>query len=201
MSAGTAVCEEYQQLLQELTWALQLCAEYESTVVLSIDTRKLSAERAEQRRDAAARERIRLETRVFAHQCTCVICRRSLLARHASRVDHWCAGATLNPTLSGRIMGNTTEIWKQTLYKSLEDSEFRQTIVIVEDDASIYRVVQRYDLIRNRFGGKTEKLAPRATYCRHSTCETRDLAVLQARRLVAKCLIDDWVLCRDEQTA
>ena len=98
-------------------------------------------------------------------------------------------------------MRNTTEIWKQTLYKSLDDSEFRQTIVIVEDDASVFWVVQRYDLKRNRFHGKTEKLAPRATYCRHSTCETRDLAVQQARRLVAKCLVDDWVICRDEHTA
>jgi hypothetical protein len=37
MITGTAICGEYQQLLQELTSAVQLCAEYDSPFVLPID--------------------------------------------------------------------------------------------------------------------------------------------------------------------
>ena len=77
MSTHTAVCGEYQQLLQELTSAIQLCAEYDSPFVLPIDFRKLTPERAEQLRDAAVEQRIRVETRVFIHRSTCLLCLRS----------------------------------------------------------------------------------------------------------------------------
>jgi hypothetical protein len=95
----------------------------------------------------------------------------------------------------------TTEIWKQTLHKILEDSEITQTIYIVEDDASAFRVVQLYALKRFRAGRKNGTLAPRATYCRDSMCETREMAVQEARRLVAKHLTDNWLIHRDEQSA
>jgi predicted DNA-binding protein (UPF0251 family) len=99
-------------------------------------------------------------------------------------------------------MLNQTDIWKQTLYKTLEDSEITQIIVIYEDDASAFRVVQLYDLKRHRAGRNTGILVSRhITYCRDSTCETRETAVQEARRLVAKCLCDQWLICRDEQTA
>jgi hypothetical protein len=77
MNTWTAVCGEYQQLLQELTSAIQLCAEYDSPFVLPIDSRKLTPERAEQLRDAAVKKRSRVETRVFIHRSTCLLCLRS----------------------------------------------------------------------------------------------------------------------------
>ena len=99
-------------------------------------------------------------------------------------------------------MLNQTDIWKQTLYKTLEGSEITQTIVIFEDDVSAFRVVQLYDLKRHRAGRKTGTLLPRQiTYSRDSTYETREVAVQAARRLVAKYLTDQWLICRDEQTA
>jgi hypothetical protein len=60
MITGTAICGEYQQLLQELTSAVQLCAEYDSPFVLPIDFGKLTPERAVQLRDAAVKQRNRV---------------------------------------------------------------------------------------------------------------------------------------------
>jgi hypothetical protein len=97
-------------------------------------------------------------------------------------------------------MVNQTEIWKQALYKVLEDSEITQTIVIIEDDAGAFRVVQLYELKRYRTGKTAGALAPRATYCRDSVCESRDVAIVEGQRLVAKHLLDHWRICRDEQT-
>jgi hypothetical protein len=97
-------------------------------------------------------------------------------------------------------MANQTEIWKQTLYRKLEDSEITQTIVIFEEDASAFRVVQLYDLKRHRSGRKTGIVVPRhVKYCRDSICETREMAIQVARRLVDKYLTDHWLICRDEQ--
>jgi hypothetical protein len=99
-------------------------------------------------------------------------------------------------------MLNQTDIWKQTLYKTLEDSEITQTIVIFEDDISAFRVVQLYDLRRHRAGRKAGAFVPRhVTYSRDSTYETREMAMQEVRRLVAKYLTDHWLICRDEQTA
>jgi hypothetical protein len=102
---------------------------------------------------------------------------------------------------TGRNMVNKPEIWKQTLSKSVEDGEITQTIVIIEDDISAFRVVQLYHLRRQRARQKTGGLPPRAMYCRDSTCETREMAMQEARRLVAKCLMDNWLICRDEETS
>jgi hypothetical protein len=77
MITGTAICGEYQQLLQELTSAVQLCAEYDSPFVLPIDFGKLTPERAVQLRDAAVKQRNRVETRVFIHRSTCLLCLHS----------------------------------------------------------------------------------------------------------------------------
>jgi molybdopterin-guanine dinucleotide biosynthesis protein A len=74
MNTGTAVCEEFQQLLQELRWVLQLCAEYESPFVLPIDAPKLTPELADQLYDQAFEEKARVESRIFIHQCTCLRC-------------------------------------------------------------------------------------------------------------------------------
>ena len=99
-------------------------------------------------------------------------------------------------------MLNQTDIWKQTLYKSLEDSEITQTIVIFADDVSAFRVVQLYDLKRGRAGRKTGTFVPRHVfYSRDSTHETREMAMQEARRLVAKYLTEHWLIYRDEQTA
>jgi hypothetical protein len=104
--------------------------------------------------------------------------------------------------VSGRNMLNQTDIWKQTLYKTLEGSEITQTIVIFEDDVSAFRVVQLYDLKRHRAGRKTGTHVPRhIRFSRDSTYETREMAMQEARRLVAKYLTDQWLICRDEQTA
>ena len=94
-----------------------------------------------------------------------------------------------------------TEIWKQTLYKVLEDAEITQTIVIFEDDAAAFRVVQWYDLRRTRAGKTKAALPPRATYCRDSVCESREMAMVEAQRLVARHLVDHWRIGRDEQSA
>jgi hypothetical protein len=99
-------------------------------------------------------------------------------------------------------MLNQTDIWKQTLYKTLEDSEITQTIVIFEDDVSAFRVVQLYDLKRHRAGRKTGAHAPRhIRFSSDSTYETWEMAMQEARRLVAKYLTDHWLICCDEQTA
>jgi hypothetical protein len=98
-------------------------------------------------------------------------------------------------------MVDQTELWQQTLYKALDDSEVTQTIVIFEDDAAAFRVVQLYELKRYRTGKTTGVLAPRATYCRDSVCESKEMAMLEAQRLIAKCVMDNWRVCRDEQTA
>jgi hypothetical protein len=99
-------------------------------------------------------------------------------------------------------MANQREIWKQTLHKTLEDSEITQTIVIFEDDASTFSVVQQYDLQRRRATRNTGTLVSRhVTYCRDSTYETREMAMQEARCLVAKHMTDHWLICRDEQTA
>jgi hypothetical protein len=74
MGTWTAICGEYQQLLDELTTAVQLCAEFDSPIVLPIDSRKLPSVRAEQLRDAAAAQKHRAETRVFIHRATCLLC-------------------------------------------------------------------------------------------------------------------------------
>jgi hypothetical protein len=99
-------------------------------------------------------------------------------------------------------MLNQTDIWKQTLYKTLEDSEITQTIVIFEDDVSAFRVVQLYDLKRRRSGKNTGTHVQRhVMYSRDSTYETREMAMQEARRLVAKSLTDQWLICGDAQTA
>ncbi len=99
-------------------------------------------------------------------------------------------------------MLNQTDIWKQTLYKTLEDSEITQTIVIFEDDISAFRVVQLYALRRHRAGRKTEAFVPRrVTYSRDSTYETREMAMQEVRRLVAKYLTDHWLIRRNELSA
>jgi hypothetical protein len=77
MSTWTMVCGEYRQLLEELRTAVQLCAEYESPFVHPIDSRKLTPERAGQLRDAAVRQKNRVESRVFIHRSTCLLCLRS----------------------------------------------------------------------------------------------------------------------------
>jgi hypothetical protein len=78
MSTWTTVCGEYRELLEELTTAVQLCAEYDSPFVHPIDYHKLTPERAEQLRDAAVRQKNRVESRVFIHRCTCLLCLHSL---------------------------------------------------------------------------------------------------------------------------
>jgi hypothetical protein len=99
-------------------------------------------------------------------------------------------------------MLNQTDIWKQRLHKTLEDSEITQTIVIFEDDVSAFRVVQQYDLKRHRGGRKTGALESRhITFSRDSTYQTREMAIQEAGRLVTKYLTDQWVICRDDQTA
>jgi hypothetical protein len=77
MKNRTTVCGEYQQLLQELTSANQLCAEYDCPFVHPIDSRKRTPEHVEQLRDEAVEKRIRVETRVFIHRSTCLLCLRS----------------------------------------------------------------------------------------------------------------------------
>jgi hypothetical protein len=74
MSIRAWVCEEYDDLLEELTAVVQLCAEYENPGVLSIDAWRFTPEQAEQLHDAAVQERLRLEARLFIHQCTCMLC-------------------------------------------------------------------------------------------------------------------------------
>jgi hypothetical protein len=98
-------------------------------------------------------------------------------------------------------MTNQTEIWKQTLYKTLEDADMTQTIVIVEDEDAPFRVVQLYHLRRHRRGSSSATRVPRAMYCRDTTCETREMAIQEARRLVAKCQMDQWQIFADEPTA
>lgn len=97
-------------------------------------------------------------------------------------------------------MANQREIWKQTLYKVLEDAEITQTIVILEDDAAAFRVVQLYDLKRHRTAKTKAALAPRATYCRDSVFASREIAMVEAQRMVAKHLVDHWLISRNEQT-
>jgi hypothetical protein len=99
-------------------------------------------------------------------------------------------------------MLNQTDIWKQTLRKTLDDSEITQTIVIFEDDASAFRVVQLYDLKRPRAARNAGTPAPRrAVYSRDSTYGTKEEAMQEARRLVAKYQADHWLIYRDEWTA
>ncbi len=97
-------------------------------------------------------------------------------------------------------MINQTGIWKQTLRKTLDDSEITQTIVIFEEDVSAFRVSQLYDLKRHRAGRNARALASRhAIYSRDFTYETREMAIQEARRLVAKYLTDHWLIYHDEQ--
>ncbi len=96
-------------------------------------------------------------------------------------------------------IAHETGTFTQILHKTLDDSEITQTIVILEDDASAFRVVQTYELKRFRSGSKA--LAPGATYCRDSVCATRELAIEQARRLMAKYQNEGWQVCREERTA
>ena len=98
-------------------------------------------------------------------------------------------------------MVNQTEIWKQTLYKVLEDAEIMQTIVIFEDDAAAFRVVQLYDLKRYKNVKTNGIRPPGATYCRGSVFASREIAMVEAQRLVAKHLVDHWRIWPDEQTA
>lgn len=74
MSTSPAACPEYEQLLQELSSAVQFCAEYNSSSVFPIEFWKLTPERAKQLRDAAVEQRNRVATRVFIHRSTCPLC-------------------------------------------------------------------------------------------------------------------------------
>ena len=74
MSDGTGSCLEYEQLLEEPTNAVQLCVEYESPMVFPIDRRLLTTEQAILLHSAALADRVRVEARVFVHQCTCLYC-------------------------------------------------------------------------------------------------------------------------------
>lgn len=74
MSDGTGSCVEYEQLLEELTSAVQLCVEYESPTVFPIDGQLLTPEQANLLRNEARAQKVRVEARVFIHQCTCLYC-------------------------------------------------------------------------------------------------------------------------------
>jgi hypothetical protein len=74
MKTRTGVCQDYQQLQRELTFALQLCAEYDNPFVCPIDVREISPERWEDLREAAEENRIHAEARIFLHQATCLLC-------------------------------------------------------------------------------------------------------------------------------
>jgi hypothetical protein len=116
--------------------------------------------------------------------------------------EHWERRHVFKKTVLGRDMLNQTEIWKQTLYKTLEDSEITQTIVIFKEDLSAFRLVQLYGLNKHRAGRKAGTFVSRhVTYSRDSTHETRERAMQEAQRLVAKYLSDHWLICRGEQTA
>jgi len=74
MKTRTAVCQYYEQLQRELTFAHQLCAEYDSPFVCPIDVQEISPERWEYLREAAEENRIHAEARAFLHQATCLLC-------------------------------------------------------------------------------------------------------------------------------
>jgi hypothetical protein len=74
MKTHAELCQQYQQLKRELSFALQLCAEYDSPVVCPIDMRQVSPERAMDLREAAEDNLVHAQARVFLHQATCLLC-------------------------------------------------------------------------------------------------------------------------------
>jgi hypothetical protein len=68
------ICGEYQLLELQLASALQLCIEYESPLVFPINLRDITPQHAEELRIAAWKEKLRMESRVFVHRSTCMVC-------------------------------------------------------------------------------------------------------------------------------
>jgi hypothetical protein len=74
MSTSNGICGEYLLLEQQLASALRLCAEYESPFVFPTDSRNVTLERLEELRAEAAKEKRRVESRVFVHRAMCLVC-------------------------------------------------------------------------------------------------------------------------------
>ncbi len=93
------------------------------------------------------------------------------------------------------------QFWLRELRKKLDDAEIRQTIVISEAGPGSFRVVQEYELERNRIGRRLSLVKPSAAYRQDSLYETMDAAIQEAKRWVNKCCINGWWICRAEGPA
>ncbi len=88
--------------------------------------------------------------------------------------------------------------WVKVLHRALDDAEVRQTLVISEAGSSAFRIVQEFELQRDRSGGKLTLIKSSASYRQDSIYKTIDLAIAQAERLVDKYYNDGWRLCQPQ---
>ena len=88
--------------------------------------------------------------------------------------------------------------WVKVLHRALDDAEIRQTLVISETESSAFRIVQEFELQRDRIGGKLTLIKSSASYSQDSLYKTIDLAIAQAERLVDKYYNDGWRLSQPQ---